>query len=367
MSVFKRTDTKSPYYRYEFQIAGRTFKGSTKCTSQREAEAIERDKRREAEAFLALEQLDPARTTVEQVFGRYWTHHGRKLSWAPTLKSHMLELEAFFGPDKPFLDITVADIAAALEDYAQRTDRKNRGGSVRHGQTSDSTVNRRLAVFRGIYIKARDEWEYPVAHIVFKKLQRKEPKERVRHITRQQAKILLKFLEGKPEAWVIVAWSLATGCRKNESRTLTWSRVNFETMQAEVITKGGGTRFVELSTPAINALERCPRDRARPFLFKNLRRIWEAAVKAAGLEDFRFHDLRHTFATWFGNASGDITLVMKQLGHSEIGTTMKYRHVIRADVQREIQKMPTLIDGGKVVSLNERRRVRKRLRGGAEG
>lgn len=365
MSVFKRTDTKSPFYRYEFQISGRTFKGSTRCKSQREAEAVEREKRREAEELLALEQRDPARSTVEQVFGRYWTHHGRKLSWAPTLKSHMLDLEAFFGPNKPFCDITVSDVAAALEDYAQRTDRKNRDGTVRHGQTSDSTVNRRLAAFRGIYLKARDEWEYPVAHIVFKKLKRKEPKERVRHITREQAKILLKYLEAKPEAWVIVAWSLATGCRKNETRTLTWSRINFETMQAEVFTKGGGTRFVELSTPALNALSKCPRERPLPFDFTNMRKIWEAAVKAAGLDDFRFHDLRHTFATWFGNASGDITLVMKQLGHSEIGTTMKYRHVIRADLQREIQKMPSVIDGT-VVSINERRRVRKRLRGGAQ-
>lgn len=366
MSVFKRTDTKAQLYRYEFKISGRTFKGTTGCTSQREAEAVEREKRREAEKLLALERLDPARTTVEQVFGRYWTHHGRKLKWAQTLKAHMIDLEAFFGPNKPFRDITVADVAAALEDYATRTTRKNRGGSLRDGQPTDSTVNRRLAAFRQIYMKARDEWEYPVSHIVFKKLQRKEPKERVRHISREQAKILLDCLEECEEAMLIVAWSLATGARKKETRTLEWSRVNFETMQAEVQTKGGGTRFLELSPAAVSTLARCPRDRPLVFDFKNFRRLWEAGMKRAGITDFRFHDLRHTFATWFGNASGDITLVMKQLGHSEIGTTMKYRHVIRADVRREIQKMPDLIEG-KVVSLNERRRVRRRLGGGAEG
>ncbi len=158
MSVFQRKG--SPFYQYEFQIQKRTFRGSTKRTVERDALAVERDKRREAEESIALELLDPARTTVEQVFERYWKTAGHKLSWAPTLKDHLVELEAFLGPAKPFRDVTGADLAAALEAYAASVGRNNR-------PVTDSTVNRRLAVFRQVWRKVRDEWELPVTNIVF--------------------------------------------------------------------------------------------------------------------------------------------------------------------------------------------------------
>jgi integrase len=49
----------------------------------------------------------------------------------------------------------------------------------------------------------------------------------------------------------------------------------------------------------------------------NRRKIWEAAVKAVGLEDFHWHDLRHTFATWLGDLANDI-IVMTALGHNQL-------------------------------------------------
>lgn len=360
MSVFKRANGSSPYYVYEFRIQGRTFKGSTKRTTEREALLVERQKRTEAEQQLALEQLDPARTTVEQVFERYWKTHGSKLTWAPTLKAHMLELEDFLGFDKPFMDVKKADLSAALDHYAQTEGRLNRNGKLRPGKPSDSSVNRRLSVFSAIYHKARDEWELPVTNIVFKKLKRKEPKERVRHITREEAKLVLSYLPR--QALLVIAWSLATGCRKNETRTLQWSRVNFETMQAEVKTKGGGTRFVELNDEAVKVLAECDRNSPQVFDFTNLRRRFAHALKNAGIEDFRFHDLRHSFATWLGNSVGDLALVMKALGHTEIGTTMKYRHVVRGDLRRAVQQLPSLIESDKVMVFRQGReafRVRR--------
>lgn len=333
MSVFKRKG--SPYYQYEFQINKRPFRGSTKQTTEREALAVERDKRREAEREVALELLDPARTTVEQVFARYWKTTGHKLAWADTLKDHLVELEAFLGPNKPFRDVTGADLAAALESYAASIGRNNR-------PVTDSTVNRRLAAFRQVWRKARDVWELPVTNIVFSAHTRKEPKERVRHITIEMAKLVMSFLPR--HIALMVAWSLVTGCRLNETETLRWTRVNYETMQAEVETKGGGTRFIELSTAAVAILAEC--DRGRPLVFNstNRRKLWEAALARAGVDDFTWHDMRHCFATWLGNRVGDLSVVMKALGHSQIGTTMKYRHVIRADVQRGVQMMPELIE-----------------------
>jgi integrase len=102
----------------------------------------------------------------------------------------------------------------------------------------------------------------------------------------------------------------------------------------------------------VAVLAMCDRSRVLVFNSTNRRKIWEAAVKAAGLDDFHWHDLRHTFATWLGNSAGDLAVVMKALGHANVATTMKYRHVIRAEVKAGLAKMPTLIEG-KIVPMKK--------------
>ena len=128
--------------------------------------------------------------------------------------------------------------------------------------------------------------------------------------------------------------------------------MNFETMQAEVNTKGGGTRFIELDANAVAILSLC--DRSRPLVFDATNRRWlfQKALEEAEIDDLRWHDLRHTFATWLGSRGKDIVAVMKSLGHSNVATTMKYRHVIRTDVQAALEKMPTIIEG-KVVQIKK--------------
>lgn len=347
MSVFKRKDTQSPFYYYEFQINGRPFKGSTKCTVERDALAVERQKRVEAEQQLALERLDPERATVSDIFGRYWKNHGFKLK-DTAVKVHMLEMEAFFGADKPFCDITNADVSAMLEDYGSKSERKNRGGSTRPGRPSDTTINRRMAVFRRIYNVATNLWDLPTQRIKFQVHTRKEPKERVRHVTIEQGKAILRKLP--PHINLMAAFSLSTGCRLNETESLTWSRVNFETRQAEVLTKGGGTRFVDLNADALTILQITDRSRVEVFDSTNRRKHWERALAEVGVEDFHWHDMRHTFATWLGRTNAGLHVIQKALGHSRVETTMRYLHVLRADVEDYVRKLPTIIEG-EVLSL----------------
>jgi integrase len=341
MSITRR----GRFYHYEFQIGNRAYRGSTKQTEERAARAVERQERKNAEAGIERAALE--RDTVGSVFKRYWLAHGRKLAWKVSLKAHMIGLETSLGADTPFGELTNADIAHALEDYAASETRNNRKGrdgtcTTRPGKPTNSSVNRRMAVFRSIYMKARDEWDVPVKPIVFKRHKRKEPRERVRHCTVAQARAVLEALPER--AQLVVGFALATGCRKNEIRTLAPSRVNFETLQAEVQAKGGGTRFVDLNAAALNVLSRCDMKGELVFDCTNLRKDWEAALRAAGLKDFRFHDLRHTAATWAGTAGGDIAAIQKMLGHSRIETTMRYRHVLREDVKRTVAKLPALIE-----------------------
>src|SRR5262249_25546696 len=154
---------------------------------------------------------------------------------------------------------------------AAQTMRKNRRNkrtgrqTVRNGSPTDSTVNRRLAVFRQVYLMARDTWELPVGHVNFKQLTRKEPKERVRHVDSAKARFLIGKMVEHPNIALMAAWSLATGCRLNETETLRRDRINFETLQAEVFTKGGGTRFVDLNADALHILSLCDPNRVLVF------------------------------------------------------------------------------------------------------
>ncbi len=341
MSVFQRKG--SPHYYYDFIVQGRRAAGSTGCTSRREAEAWEKAERERIRADIDSGALATGKPqTVDEVFARYWKAHGHKLSWAVGVADHLKELAAFWGGDRLFSSITDADLAAALEDYAAATGRNGRA-------VTNSTVNRRLAVFRAVYNKASDEWGMPVLPIRFKRHTRDEPKERVRHITSEQAKVVVAKLP--PHIQIMVAWSLATGCRLNETETLRWSRVNYETRQAEVETKGGGTRFVDLSPDALSILSLCDRSRTYVFDSTNRRKLWEKALREADVDDFRWHDLRHTFATWLGQRGAGLQVVQKALGHSKIETTMRYLHVIRSDVHAAVSNLPSVIGGEVVVPL----------------
>lgn len=334
----------SPYYHYDFRISGHRFRGSTGEATERQARIFERAEkdRRRTEIKAGIVQANTP--TIAGVFVRYWETEGHKKRWAYGIQKHMEGMLAHFGKDRLFGDLGNADVATMLEAYEATNERNNRGGkTTRPGKPTPSTANRRLAVLRRIYNKARIEWELPVKTINWKAHTREEPKERVRHITVEQAKTLLEHLPN--HIMIMVAWSLATGCRLNETETLTWARVNFETRQAEVLTKGGGTRFVTLGPDALAVLAKCVRNGGKVFDSTNRRKIWEAAVMAAGIEDFRWHDLRHSFAVWVGNAGADIAVVQQLLGHSKIETTLRYRKVITGEKVKAVQNLPTLIEG----------------------
>lgn len=350
----------SPFYHYDFRIQGLRFRGSTGEPSERDARAFLRAEKERRRSEIKAGIAQKGSPTISGVFVRYWKAEGHKKRWSYGIKKHMEGMLEHFGKDRLFGDIGNADVAGMLEAYeasTERNNRKSRDGkrTTRPGKPTPSTANRRLAVLRRIYNKARIEWELPVKTINWKAHTREEPGERVRHITVEQARTLLEHLPN--HIMIMVAWSLATGCRLNETETLTWARVNFETLQAEVITKGRGekvtTRFVTLGPDALAVLALCDRNRGMVFDKTNRRKLWEAAVKAAGLEDFRFHDLRHTFAVWVGNAGADIAVVQQLLGHSKIETTLRYRKVITAERARAVQNLPTLIEGP-VVPLKKR-------------
>lgn len=181
-----------------------------------------------------------------------------------------------------------------------------------------ATVNRHLALLRAILRMARDEWQW-LDNIPKVRLLPGEV-ERDRWLTREEADRLLQACA--PHLASLVRFALATGCRAREITGLEWSRVDLARGTAWLNhTKNGTPRGVPLNKDAIAVLESergkheqyCFTYRGQPIRWEITNTGWHKALKRAGLHDIRFHDLRHTWASWHRQA-GTSCDELKELG-----------------------------------------------------
>lgn len=190
-------------------------------------------------------------------------------------------------------------------------------GQLRKGNTP-ATVNRYLAMIRNLLKTARDEWQWidsiPKIRLLPGEI------ERDRWLTRDEADRLIKVAPDHLAA--LIRFALATGCRAREITGLEWNRVDMNRRTAWLNqTKNGTPRGVPLNADATIVLQEqmgkhdrfCFTYQDQPILRSLTNTAWINAVKKAGLEDLRFHDLRHTWASWHRQA-GTSCDELKDLG-----------------------------------------------------
>jgi len=164
-----------------------------------------------------------------------------------------------------------------------------------------------------------------------------------------------KLLEQLPQhASDIVTVAYYTGMRAGEIFGLTWDRVNlkegFFNLTPED-TKTGEPRHVYFNGQVKNILERLSKVRhvAHKHVFNyrgkpvgSIKFAITKALKAAGIKDFRFHDLRHTFVSNARKAGVDRTVIMKLTGHKTLSMFTRYNTVDQADAKDAMEKMDSL-------------------------
>ncbi len=199
---------------------------------------------------------------------------------------------------------------------------------------SDRTKDLYVALIRAIFRKAMREWEWIDTMPAFRTYA-KGGKVRVRYLTHGQAEaVLARLPEHQRE---VVLFALATGLRQRNILDLTWDRVDLDRRLATIEghdTKNGEALGVPLNEVAVAVLERqLGKHKRNVFTYrgKPLRtantRAWRAALKACGIRDFRWHDLRHTWATWL--RQNDVpTWVLQELGGWKSETMVRrYAHM----------------------------------------
>lgn len=190
-------------------------------------------------------------------------------------------------------------------------------GELKKGN-KPATVNRYLALVRSLLRMARDEWQWIDSTPKIRLLPGEV--ERDRWLTREEADRLIQACP--PHLAAVVKFALATGCRAREITGLEWGRVDLTRQTAWINeTKNGTPRGVPLNCDAVAVLERevgkHPRYsftyRGQPIGGQVSNTAWQNAVAEAGIKDLRFHDLRHTWASWHRQA-GTSCDELKDLG-----------------------------------------------------
>jgi integrase len=169
----------------------------------------------------------------------------------------------------------------------------------------------------------------------------------------------------------IVRLALLTGARRGELLGATWPQFNLGKgtwTRPASLTKQNKLHTIPLNGPARELLATmktaADQENARrvkdglPALVHlfpgygandaqgDLKRTWQGIAKAAGLDDLRFHDLRHSFASFLASSGHNLPLIGQMLGHSNAATTQRYAHLL-LDPQREAaERVGAIISGG---------------------
>ena len=228
---------------------------------------------------------------------------------------------------------------------------------------SKSTVNRCRALVRAILLRAGDEWEW-IDNAPKVKLFR-EPPGRERSITVEQAEALLRELPAHQRD--VVLFTLATGLRQSNVLRLEWSHVNLESGHAWVDadqSKNCRPIAVPLNLKALEVLRRqIGKHPARVFTYagRPLDRAnthaWQKALKRAGIENFRWHDLRHTWATWH-RQSGTPTHELQRLGGWRTSVMVeRYAHLAPDHLATAANRLDSLLGGYDLATLGKKKGV----------
>ena len=214
-------------------------------------------------------------------------------------------------------------------------------------ETTKSTANRYLALIRAVLRAAEREWEWieraPRVRLY------PEPKRRVRWLTPEEARRLLAELPEHQRELAIFA--LATGLRQGNVLGLRWAQVDLERAVAWIEgdeAKGGRAIPVPLNEAALGVLQRA-RGRHPEFCFtyrgeplqQARTRAWAQALKRAGITDFRWHDLRHVWASWHAMAGTPMHELQEMGGWASAAMVRRYAHFAPEHLRRAADRIGT--------------------------
>lgn len=212
---------------------------------------------------------------------------------------------------------------------------------------SNARVNRSVAALKRLLNVATDEWGWMPKNPLDGIKMLPEPTGRTRHLQSDELERLLKAARqsDNPDLHAIILLALTTGARRGEIERIRLRDIDLKQQKILLpITKNGKPRILHLVDPALGFIkEICARpgktgdsyafaSPCEPSRPNSFRRAWKTTMKRAGLTDFRFHDLRHTAASYFAGHGAGLHQISELLGHSSYQVTRRYTHLVEKDM-----------------------------------
>ena len=205
-------------------------------------------------------------------------------------------------------------------------------GEEKQKECSKATANRHLSLIRNILRRAV-EWDWIDSVPAVREYS--EPEKRIRWLTRDEVARLIRILPDHTKD--VVLFALSTGLRMSNILGLEWSQIDLGRRVAWIHpdqAKAKKAIGVPLSEEAIGVINRQIGKNER-FVFtyvgKPIKRVnthaWEKALKKAGIKDFRFHDLRHTWASWHVQAGTPLHVLQELGGWNSYQMVQRYAHL----------------------------------------
>lgn len=245
----------------------------------------------------------------------------------------------------PFFDrYRLAEITPSL--ISEYKSKRRREGAA------PGTVNREMALLKHAFDLAHKVRGWVAENAVMKVPMEKEPPSRDRWLSSEEERKLL----GASPKWLqeIIIFAVETGCRRGEILSLEWKDVDlFKKTVSVLATKTGERRTIPLTQRAFDVLLEKEKSRSKvrairgDFLFSHpagrkvnintLHSAFEDAIEKAGIQDFHFHDLRHTFASRLAQSGVGPYTMQKLMGHSSFTMTQRHAHHFVESLRRGIE------------------------------
>lgn len=329
------------------------------ATFQRLTDA--RDWARETEASMRsgryFKTAESKKYTVADLIDRYLKHVARE---NPTRYKDIQTQMAWWRVELGYCllaDLTKAKVNEKIDLLSARV-RTLKGGTVRN--IAPASVNRYIAALSHACTLAVTQWEWLETHPLSKIKKRPEPRGRVRYLSDEERERLLKACRGSGSQFLypVVILALSTGARQGEILNIRYRDVDL-TRKAIILhdTKNKERRVLPLAGHALALMQECMKggegapdgfvfhsqgNPVKPFL---IRLPWEQAVAKAQLQDFRFHDLRHSAASYLAMNGASLTEIAEVLGHKTLQMVKRYAHLSEAHVHGVVAKMNKRIFG----------------------
>lgn len=242
---------------------------------------------------------------------------------------------------------TLNEITPMLVEKFKKERRET--ATYRRQQRKPATVNRELGVLSKILSLAIDSGflrNNPCSRV--RRL--RQDSLRTRYLSDDEENRLIEAVQKLPPLDSIVLIALNTGMRRGEILSLRWEDVDFFRGLINIPrSKSGRPRAIPINRELADELDRLKADRdLNPFVFPGdrrgnhlgwLTRKWSHAVREAGIPNFRFHDLRHTFATRVAAGNTDPFTLASILGHSTIQMSARYAHGTEEGARRAVESL----------------------------